>query len=88
MMNKKARYHHDGEWYDAEVLDPACWVNESAYWIMYVDDNGTRRTVIADESDLVWIGENGPNCTCGISASGGGFHSSWCDRYLAGIKIN
>lgn len=84
-LNEKVRYFHDGTWYDAEVMEYAYWVEPDAYWIQYKDDEGVNRVTIAREGDLVFIGVR---CTCGIMSIGGGFHSNWCDRYIAGIKIN
>jgi hypothetical protein len=86
-INDRVRYKHDGSWYDAEIVEYAYWVQEDAYWIRYKDDDGLTRITIAYENDLVFLG-NGVKCTCGITASGGGFHSNWCDRYKAGIKVN
>lgn len=86
---EKVKYYFDGDWYDAEILEAAFWVNEDAYWISYINNEGIKKTVIAHETDL--RRENkvyGPACTCGINAAGGGFHSSWCDRYIRGIKVN
>lgn len=85
--NDKIRYNYDGSWYEGEVLEHAYWVEPDAYWIQYKTDDGTTKVTIARESDLIFLG-SGIVCTCGIMAIGGGFHSSWCDRYIAGVKVN
>jgi phage terminase large subunit-like protein len=86
-INDKIRYQHDGEWFDGEIIEHAYWVQEDAYWISYKDNDGIKRIVIAYESDLVMDGNN-ISCTCGIMSIGGGFHSNWCDRFIAGIRCN
>lgn len=86
-VQEKIKYKREGVWYDGVVLEHAYWIRADAYWIKYTDLAGLERITIAYESEMA-SESGGVPCTCGILASGGGFHSNWCDRYIAGVKIN
>ena len=69
-----------GRKYDVEISDSARGLfYEPELMLDEVSHNGTETTLILPAGVDWKPEEKKKQCTCGISAIGGGLHSDWCD---------